>query len=85
MSKTSALACVALGSFLFVSAGAWAFPAAPLESKAAPGVILVAEGCGPGYHRGWFGRCRPNEIPRRACEPGWHFSRLRGHCVRNWL
>ena len=81
MSKTSALAFagIVLGTFLSVSAQA--FPAASLDSKATSNIILVAEGCGPGFHRGWFGRCRPNE---HVCQAGWHYSRFRGHCVRNW-
>jgi hypothetical protein len=64
MSKTSALAFtgIVLGSFLCASA--WAFPAAPADSRAASGVIPVAEGCGRGFHRGPSGECRPNEYLR---------------------
>jgi hypothetical protein len=29
----------------------------------APEIILVAGGCGPGWHRDWAGRCRPNGGP----------------------
>jgi hypothetical protein len=29
------------------------------------GVSLVAQGCGPGFHRGPYGGCRPNFGPRR--------------------
>ncbi|HTR11933.1 MAG TPA: hypothetical protein VMI72_01450 [Roseiarcus sp.] len=25
-----------------------------------PGVTLVAQGCGPGWHRNYYGRCIPN-------------------------
>lgn len=83
MPKTSTLvlAAAVLGSFL--SVGAWAFPAAPVDSQAESNVILAAGGCGPGFHRGWFGRCRPN-APPRVCGPGWHYSAFRGRCVRNW-
>ncbi len=83
MLKTSAFALTGalLGSFLSFSA--WALPAAPLDSKAASDVILAAEGCGPGFHRGPYGRCRPNERPRRICPPGWHFSPFRDRCVRD--
>jgi hypothetical protein len=81
MPKTSALAAGALlGSF--VSFTAWAFPAAPAESRAPSNIILAAEGCGPGFHRGPFGHCRPNEAPHRICPGGWHFSEFRGRCVR---
>jgi hypothetical protein len=83
MSKTSALvvAGALLGSFLSVSA--WAFPTAPVDSSASSHVILAAEGCGPGFHRGPLGHCRPNEGPHRICPGGWHFSEFRGRCVRN--
>jgi hypothetical protein len=86
MSKTSALAFagVVLGSALCASA--WAFPAAPVDSRAASDVIPVAEGCGPGYHRNVFGHCRPNEFGRefhRGCGFGWHYSVYRERCVPN--
>jgi hypothetical protein len=83
MSKTSALAFagVVLGSFLCASA--WALTPAPVDSRAAPDVIPVAEGCGPGFHRNEFGHCRPNEY-HRTCPFGWHFSEYRDHCVRNY-
>jgi hypothetical protein len=68
-----------LGSFL--SASAFAFPAAPRDSKAPSEVILVADGCGPGFHRGPYGHCRPNE---RVCPYGTHWAPFWGRCVRNW-
>jgi len=96
MSKTSALtlAGAAVGSFLSFSA--WALPAAPLDSKANSDVILAAEGCGPGWHRGPFGHCvRDREERRerehwereryerehRGCGFHWHWSPFRGRCV----
>ena len=96
MSKTSALAFAgaAVGSFLSVSA--WALPTAPLDSKANSDVILAAEGCGPGWHRGPFGHCvRDREEHRerehwereryerehRGCGFHWHWSVFRGRCV----
>ena len=83
MLKTSAFAFAGavLGSFLSVSA--WALPAVPLDSKAASDVILVADGCGPGFHRGPWGHCRPN-LGYRICPFGWHFAPFWGRCVRNW-
>ena len=36
-----------------------AFPIAPAQSGTAP-VTLVSGGCGPGFHRGPLGGCRPN-------------------------
>lgn len=83
MLKTFALAFAGavLGSFLSVSA--WALPAAPLGSNAASDVILAADGCGPGFHRGPLGHCRPNILRHRICPLGWHFSPFRGRCVPN--
>jgi hypothetical protein len=50
---------VAAGAFVALLApAAQAFTAAPLT--ASPDTILVAGGCGPGYHRGPRGGCRPN-------------------------
>lgn len=78
MSRTSiTLAGAVLGSFLSVSA--WAFPTAPVAPNASSDLILAAEGCGPGFHRGPHGHCRPDEHP--VCGRGWHL--FRGHCVRD--
>lgn len=70
-------AAIALGS---VSAGlsASAMPAlqsGPLDS----GITTVAQGCGPGGHRDYYGRCVPNfRGPGfRACPPGFHLSPYR--------
>jgi hypothetical protein len=37
------------------------------EQATAPGVILVAQGCGIGFHRGPWGGCRPNVSPYWPC------------------
>ncbi len=82
MSRTSILtvAGAVMGSFLSVSA--WAFPAAPVNSKT-PELILVADGCGPGWHRGPYGHCERNFFPRRVCGPYWHWSPFWGRCVHD--
>jgi hypothetical protein len=50
---------VAAGAFVALLApAAQALPLAPLSTS--PDTILVAQGCGPGFHRGPYGRCRPN-------------------------
>ncbi|HEY0328872.1 MAG TPA: hypothetical protein VGC77_07195 [Rhodopseudomonas sp.] len=36
-----------------------AMPLAPLAGTDTAGVIQVAQGCGPGWARGPYGRCRP--------------------------
>jgi len=46
-----------------ISFSAQAFPVAPSQSDpAGPAVILVAGGCGAGWHRGPGGACRPNAV-----------------------
>ena len=47
----------------FAAAEAQAFPSAPATSSGNADVILVAGGCGPGFHRGPHGGCRPNVGP----------------------
>ena len=39
---------------------AQAMPAGAVAADASPQVILVSGGCGPAFHRGPFGGCRPN-------------------------
>jgi hypothetical protein len=56
-----ATACAALG---MVSFGVQAFPVSSAVPQVGnPDVTLVEGGCGPGFHRGEFGRCRPNGGP----------------------
>lgn len=45
--------------------------AAPMSGDLAAGGLIthVAAGCGPAFHRGPLGRCRPNLAPRRAFAP----------------
>lgn len=67
---------------------AGAMPLAPAHSSGSD-VIQVAGGCGPGFHRGPMGRCRPNRGPIfgrpivRACPPGF-FVGPRGACRRRF-
>ena len=64
--RTTLLSAISAATFLsLVSfAGAGALPAAaPSPELAAPDIILVEGGCGPGWHRNEFGRCRPNGGP----------------------
>ena len=51
-----------LAAAIFAVAGlgaAQAMPIAPLNSADSADVIQVAQGCGPGFARGPYGRCRP--------------------------
>jgi len=59
-----------------------AMPVAPLDQAAAADIaaIPVAGGCGPGWHRGPYGGCRP----MFNCPPGWHSGAFGRHCFRNW-
>ncbi len=44
-----------------------AAPLAPLGAAAQPDVVLVAQGCGIGWHRGPYGGCRRNLSPSWPC------------------
>ena len=81
----AALAIAGLGS-------ANAMPLAPLGSADRAEAIQVAQGCGPGFARGPYGRCRPMDVvvvrrpppvvvvrPGRGCGPGfaWRYGRCR--------
>ena len=81
-------ASAAIGGVFAVvfSLTAQAFPASPyqLGSGERVGTLLIAQGCGPGMHRGPLGGCRRNAgvvvvAPRapvvvapRACPRGFH-------------
>jgi hypothetical protein len=49
-----------------VATQASAAPIAPLGHEDGQ-LVLVAGGCGPGWHRGPFGGCRPNFMGPRRC------------------
>ena len=73
MRKLALAAAVAV-SALGVSLTANAMPAAPIATGNGA-IIQVAGGCGPGGHRGPYGRCLPNYRPYgrpvfRRCPPG---------------
>lgn len=80
MTRTLGLAFsgIVLGSFLSVSA--WAFPAAPVDSKATSSIILAAEGCGRGSHREEHGRCVRDD--RDHCARGRRWHEGHGRCER---
>lgn len=71
-------------AFLAVTAAglgaASAMPVAPV-SPAGSDVIHVAQGCGPGFSRGPYGRCRANRVivvrpAARRCPPGMGMTRF---------
>jgi len=62
------------------SMSAQAMPLAPIDQSAASREIIhVAQGCGPGFHRGPAGACRP----LYNCPPGWHTGPYGKKCFRN--
>ena len=54
--------------------------AAMTASQAMPLAPLDQAGCGPGWHRGPYGGCRP----MYNCPPGWHSGPFGRSCFRNW-
>jgi len=68
---------VALG---LMAVSAQAMPVATLDPSVSTDIIRVAGGCGPGWHRGPYGGCRP----MYNCPPGWHSGPFGRHCFRNW-
>lgn len=56
---------VAAGAFMALASSAQAMSPAPVGSGS--DTILVAQGCGPGFHRGAMGRCIPNGRPVVVC------------------
>ena len=59
---------------------AQAMPVYPADRPASHEVIQVAQGCGPGMHRGPRGACRP----LYNCPPGWHSGPFGRRCFRNY-
>jgi hypothetical protein len=76
---------LALGLGLFSLSAAQAAPLAPVMPAVEQGapsaqIIPVAQGCGPGFHRGPYGGCRP----MFTCPRGWHTGPYGRRCFRNW-
>jgi hypothetical protein len=80
--KFLAASAVALGFGLMAIGASQAMPLAPLGQGASDdgAIIRVADGCGPNWHRGPYGGCRP----RFSCPPGWHSGPYGWRCFRNW-
>jgi hypothetical protein len=79
--KILAASVLALGLGLAAVSASQAMPVAPLgpTQAASEDVIQVAQGCGPGFHRGPYGACRP----LYSCPPGWHTGPFGRRCVPN--
>jgi hypothetical protein len=50
----------ALSAFISFASTAGAMPLAPLDQSQTGFIVQIEGGCGPGFHRGPFGGCRPN-------------------------
>jgi len=82
--KILAVSALALGLGLASLTAAAAAPLAPVlpaidQGASSAEIILVAQGCGPGFHRGPYGACRP----LYSCPPGWHTGPYGKRCFRN--
>ena len=80
--KIFAAFALAIGLALAAVSASQAMPIAPLDQSQATidNTIRVAGGCGPGWHRGPYGGCRP----MYNCPPGWHSGPFGRRCFRNW-
>jgi hypothetical protein len=78
--KILAASAFAIGLSLAAVSVSTAMPVAPLDRSVAADTIRVAGGCGPGWHRGPYGGCRP----MYNCPPGWHSGPFGRRCFRNW-
>ncbi len=69
---------LSVSALFVITSTAQAMPVAP--SGAPQGEIInVAQGCGPGRHRGPWGHCRA----LYTCPPGWHTGPYGKVCTRN--
>lgn len=75
--KKFPLIAAAAGAIVAASTfGAQAMPAAPMTGASDAPIMDVAMGCGPGFIRGPYGRCRPmgygyRRGPVVVVRPGW--------------
>ncbi|HWL30695.1 MAG TPA: hypothetical protein VNQ50_01045 [Xanthobacteraceae bacterium] len=75
MMKKLSLVVAAGALALMFMPGAQAMTPAPITSST--DVIQVAQGCGPGFHRGAYGRCVRNRAPVCVWRIGPHGRRIR--------
>jgi hypothetical protein len=77
--KLLTASALAIGLSLMATSGSQAMPLAPFDQSASTDTIRVAQGCGPGFHRGPAGACRP----LYNCPPGWHTGPYGKKCFRD--
>ena len=63
------IATLSAGALLTMAAVAQAMPFGKGAPSTDSGITLVAGGCGPGFHRGPYGGCRPNGYGPRFGRP----------------
>lgn len=76
--KIVAASLLSLGLGLAAVSASQAMPVAPISSSQVE-IIQVAQGCGPGFHRGPYGACRP----LYSCPAGWHPGPYGRQCFPN--
>jgi len=79
MTRTLGLALAGGVLGLCLSVSAWAFPTAPVDSKASSGIILVAK-CGDGSHKDEHGHCAKDD--RDHCAKGRNWNEKSGRCEK---
>jgi hypothetical protein len=59
-----------------MTAACFAMPLAPVATAPTSAIILVAGGCGAGWHRGPYGGCLRNyaDPAAHACPRGYHIG-----------
>lgn len=77
--KIPGILVFAIGLVLMTISASQAMPVAPLDRSVSADTIQIAQGCGPGWHRGPRGACRP----LYNCPPGWHSGPFGRRCFRN--
>jgi hypothetical protein len=84
MHKTFGLISASVIASALACSGAQAMPSAAASIRAAvPGVTLVWDNCGVGFHRNVWGRCHSNYGPNSGCRPGYHVGVSVYRCVPN--
>jgi hypothetical protein len=79
VAKLLAVSILGVGLGLAAMTASQAMPLASLDQASSANTIQVAGGCGPGWHRGPYGGCRP----LYNCTPGWHTGPYGKQCFRN--
>ena len=83
--KKLTIAAFGAAIMALTATGAQAFPAAPSAVTPDSQIIQVAQGCGPGWHRGAYGRCVPHRAGPRYMRPGPAYMAPRVMPRRCWM